>query len=81
MDRHKQQFDEDGEVIDSSDDDFQPPSDEDAQGNVLTEEELALTKINDPHSTPNKQDAKPAAEPEDQETRNIKTVQLPRRII
>jgi hypothetical protein len=66
-DRHKQQFDEDSEVIDSSDNGFQQPSDEDAQGNVLTTEELALTKMNDSHRTPNKQDAKPAAELEDQE--------------
>jgi hypothetical protein len=65
-DRHKQQFDEDGKVIDSSDDGFQQPLDEDAQGNVLTEEELALIKMNDSHRTPNKQDAKPAAETEDQ---------------
>jgi hypothetical protein len=67
-DWHKQKFDEDGEVIDSSDEGFQQPSDEDAQGNVLTEEELALTKMNDSHRTPNKQDAKSAAEPEYQET-------------
>jgi hypothetical protein len=32
------------------------------------EEELALTKMNDSHRTPNKQYAKPAAEPEDQAT-------------
>jgi hypothetical protein len=67
-DLHKQQFDEDGKVIDSSDDGFQQPSDEDAQGNVLTEEEIALIKMNNSHSTPNKQDEKPAAEPEDQTT-------------
>jgi hypothetical protein len=67
-DRHKQQFDEDGEVIDSNEDGFQQPSDEDAQGNILMEEELALTKINDSHRTPNKQDVKPAADPEDQAT-------------
>jgi hypothetical protein len=67
-DLHKQQFDKDGVVIDSSDDGFQQPSDEDAQGNVLTEEELALTKINDPHRIRNKQDTKPASESEDQET-------------
>jgi hypothetical protein len=37
-----------------------------AQGNVLMTEELALTKMNDSHRTPNKQDSKPAAKPEDQ---------------
>jgi hypothetical protein len=42
--------------------------DEDAQCNVLTAEELALTKMNDSHRTPNKQDAKPETELEDQET-------------
>jgi hypothetical protein len=67
-DQQNQQFDEDGEDIDSIDDGFQQPSDEDAQGNVLTEEELALTEMNESHRTPNKQDAKPEAEPEDQET-------------
>jgi hypothetical protein len=65
-DQHKQQFDEDGEVIDSSEDDFQQPSDEDAQGNVLTEEERALIMTNDSHQTPNKEDTTPAADPEDQ---------------
>jgi hypothetical protein len=66
-DRHKQQLDEDGEVIESSNNGFQQPSDKDAQGNVLTEEELALTKMNDSRRTPNKQDATPEAEPDDQE--------------
>jgi hypothetical protein len=50
-DRHKQQFDEDGKFIESIDDGFQKPSDKDAQGNVLTEEELALTNMNDSHHT------------------------------
>jgi hypothetical protein len=50
--------------VNSSDDDFMQPSDEDAQGNVLTEEEQALIKMNDYHRTPNKEDAKPAAQPE-----------------
>jgi hypothetical protein len=35
---------------------------------MLTEEALALTKMNDSHRTPNKQGAKPATNPEDQET-------------
>jgi hypothetical protein len=68
-DWHKQQFDADGEVIDSRYIGFQQPSDEDEQGNVLTTDELAPTKINESHRTPKKQNAKPAAEPEDQETR------------
>jgi hypothetical protein len=36
-DRNKEQFDEAGDVVNSSDDDFLQPSDEDAQGNVITE--------------------------------------------
>jgi hypothetical protein len=66
--QHNQQFDEDDKVLDSSDDGFQQPSDKDAQGNVLTEEEWALIKMNDSHRTPKKEDTKPAAEPEDQES-------------
>jgi hypothetical protein len=61
--QHNQKFDKEGEAIDSSDDSFQQPLDEDAQGNELTEEELALTQINDSHRTPGEQDAKPAAKP------------------
>jgi hypothetical protein len=67
-DLHKQQLDADGEVIDLSDDGFQQPSDEDEQGNVLTTDELAPPNMNDSHHTPNRQDAKLAADPEDQET-------------
>jgi hypothetical protein len=66
--RHTQQFDEDGEVVNSSDDDFQKPSDEEAQGNVLTAEEQTLIMMNDSHRTPNKEDTKPAATPENQES-------------
>jgi hypothetical protein len=64
----QQQFDEDGKVIDSSDDGFQQQQDEDTHGNVLTSEELALTRMNDSHRTPNKQYVKPADKPEEQET-------------
>jgi hypothetical protein len=67
-DRHKERFDEDGEVIHSRNDYFQQPSDEDAQEIVLTEEERALITMNDSHRTPNKEDTKPAAKPEDQES-------------
>jgi hypothetical protein len=37
------------------------PSDKDAQGKVLAEEELARIKMSDSHRTPNKEDKKPAA--------------------
>jgi hypothetical protein len=63
-DHHKEQFDEAGDVINSSDDDFMQPSDEDPQCNVLAEEEQAFIKMNDPHQTPNKEDKKQAAQPE-----------------
>jgi hypothetical protein len=42
------------------------PSDEDPQGNVLMEEEQAIIKMNDSHRTPNKEDTKPAAQPENE---------------
>jgi hypothetical protein len=67
-DRNKEQFDEAGDVGNSSDDDFLQPSDEDAQGNALTEEEQALIKMNDSHQTPNKEDAKPVAQPENEDS-------------
>jgi hypothetical protein len=40
------------------------PSNEDPQGNLITEEEQALIKMDDSHRTPNKEDTKPAAQPE-----------------
>jgi hypothetical protein len=67
-DRNKQHFDEDGDVVHSSDDDFLQPSDEDTQGNVLTAEEQTLVMMNDSHRTPNKEDTKPAAKPEDEDS-------------
>jgi hypothetical protein len=54
--------------LNSSDDDFIQPSDEDAQGNVLTEEELASIRMSDTHRTPNKEDGKPAAQPENKDS-------------
>jgi hypothetical protein len=67
-DRNKEQFDEAGDVVNSRDDDFMQPSDKDAQCNVLMEEEHALVKMNDSHRTPNKEDAKPAAQPENEDS-------------
>jgi hypothetical protein len=67
-DRHKEQFDEAGDVINSSDDDFMQPSDKDPQGNVLTGEEQALIKMNDPHQNPNKEDKQQAAQPENEDS-------------
>jgi hypothetical protein len=66
-DRHKQQFDKDRDIVNSSDNGFQKPSDEDAQGNVLTAEEQTLIMMNDSHRTPNKEDTQLASKPENQE--------------
>jgi predicted flap endonuclease-1-like 5' DNA nuclease len=44
------------------------PRDEDAQGNVLTEEELASIRMSDSHRTPNKEDSKPAAQPKNEDS-------------
>jgi hypothetical protein len=54
--------------VNSSDIDFMQPSHEDAQGDVLTEEEQALIKMNDSHRTLNKEDAKPADQPENEDS-------------
>jgi hypothetical protein len=50
--------------VNSSDDNFIQPSDEDAQDKILTEEELTSIRMSDTHRTPNKEDGKPAAQPE-----------------
>jgi hypothetical protein len=63
---NKQQFDKDGQVIDSSEEDFEQPSDENAQGNVLTMHQLNIDGVDDTKQMPNKQDAKTAAEEEEQ---------------
>jgi hypothetical protein len=65
--RHKQQFFKYRDVMNSSGGNFQQPSDEDAQGNVLTAEEQTLIMMKNSHQTPNKEDTKPAAKPENQE--------------
>jgi hypothetical protein len=65
-DRNQHQLDEDGETINSTDDEFVQPLDEDAQGNVLTDEELTRKIMADVKRTPSKEDIKPAAQPEDE---------------
>jgi hypothetical protein len=52
----KQQFDGDGEVVDSSEEDFEQPSDEDAQGNVLSMHKMNIDGVDNTNQTPNKQD-------------------------
>jgi hypothetical protein len=54
--------------MNSSDDDFMQPLDKDAQGNVLTEEELASIRMSDSHQTPNKEDSKPTTQPENEDS-------------
>jgi hypothetical protein len=44
------------------------PSDEYPQGNVLTEEEQAIIKMNDSHRTPRKEDTQPAAQLENEDS-------------
>jgi hypothetical protein len=58
---------EEGEPVNSSDDEFLQPLDEDAQSNVLTEEELTSKRMSDVHRTPSKEDSKPAAQPENED--------------
>jgi hypothetical protein len=67
QDRNQQQLNEEGELVNSSDDEFVQPSDEDAQGNVLTEEELTSKRMSDVYRSPSKEDSKPAAQPENED--------------
>jgi hypothetical protein len=53
-DINKHQVDEDGEPINSSDDEFMQPSDEDAQGNVLPDDELERKRAATSQKTPSK---------------------------
>jgi hypothetical protein len=48
-DHNQHQLDEDGETINSTDEAFIQPSDEDAQGNVLTDKEIARKRMTDVH--------------------------------
>jgi hypothetical protein len=59
---------EEGELVNSSDENFIQPSDEDAQGNALTEEELTSIRMSDAHGTPSKEDSKPAAQPDNEDS-------------
>jgi hypothetical protein len=68
QDRNKQQLNEEGDLVNSSDDEFIQPSDEDAQGNVLTEEDLPSKRMSDVHRTPSTEDSKPAAKPKNEDT-------------
>jgi hypothetical protein len=63
--RYKQQFDEDGQVIDFSDDGFKQPLDKDIQGNVLSIHTMDINGEDDITQTPNKEDTTPAADKEE----------------
>jgi hypothetical protein len=67
-DRNKHQLDEDGESISSTDDEFMQPSDEDAQGSVLPDNELERKRAAAAEKTPNKEYSKPAAQSEAEES-------------
>jgi hypothetical protein len=67
-DKNKQKFDEDGEVIDSSDNGFKQPLDEDEQGGVLMADKLAPNRMDNSSCTPDKQYTKSSADQEEQET-------------
>jgi hypothetical protein len=58
---------EEGDLVNSSDEEFIQPPDEDAQGNVLTEEEPTSIRMSDSHQSPSKEDSKPAAQPENED--------------
>jgi hypothetical protein len=61
-------LDEDKETINSTDDEFMQPSDKDAQGNVLPDEEIERKRMADVQRTPSKEDSKPAAQSESEES-------------
>jgi hypothetical protein len=44
------------------------PSDKDAQGNVLADEELARKRMTDIHRTPSKEKSKPEVQPENEDS-------------
>jgi hypothetical protein len=59
---------EEGDLVNSRNEEFIQPLDEDAQGNILTEEELTIIRMSDAHRTPSKEDSKPAAKPENEDS-------------
>jgi hypothetical protein len=67
-DRNKHQLDEDRDPINYTDDKLMQPSDEDAQCNVLPDEEIERKRVAAAQKTPNKEDSKPAAQPEAEES-------------
>jgi hypothetical protein len=60
-DHNQHQLDEDRENINSTDDEFMQPSNKDAQGNVLPDDDLTIKRMYDVQQTPSKEDSKPEA--------------------
>jgi hypothetical protein len=67
-DRNQHQLDEEEETINSTHNTFVQPADEDAQGNILTDKELAKIRVSDVRRTPSKEDSKPSAQPENEDS-------------
>jgi hypothetical protein len=67
-DRNKHQLDDDREPLNSTDDEFMQPSDEDSQGNVLPDDGIKRKRAADAQKTPSKEDSKPSAESEAEES-------------
>jgi hypothetical protein len=65
---NKHQLEEEGDPTSSTDDEFMQPSDEDAQGNVLPDNEIERKRAAAAQKTPNKEDSKPAAQSEAEES-------------
>jgi hypothetical protein len=67
-DRNKNQLDEEGEPINSTEDEFMQPSDEDTRGNVLQDNEIERKRAAAAQKTASKEDSKPAAQSEAEES-------------
>jgi hypothetical protein len=68
QDRNQHQLNEDRETVNSTDNEFVQSLDEDAQVNVITDEELTRKRMSDVHRTPSKEGSKPAAQPENEDS-------------
>jgi hypothetical protein len=66
-DRNTHHLDEEGEPINSTDDEFMQPSDEDSQRNVLPDDEIERKRAAAAQKTPSKEDSKPSAQSEAEE--------------
>jgi hypothetical protein len=60
-------LDEEGEPVNSTDDEFMQPSDDNDQGNILPDDEMERKRAAAAQKTPSKEDSKPAAQSEAEE--------------